>query len=85
MISKHSLVLLGPYSRSSSCLPVVVNIFALYFIYGPPGVIAPYQSLPEVFQILMKKLWCGAYCFCPMGKDTNDTILSSQIMVTIPL
>ena len=69
----------------ANCLPVAVNVLALYFIYGPPGVFAPYQSLPELFHLLIKKFWCGAYCFGPMGKGTNDTVLSRQIVMTIPL
>ena len=66
-------------------LSVVVCKFILYFVNGPPWVLAPYQSLPEVLQLLIEKLWSSAYSFDPMGKCTYDTVLGREIMVTIPL
>ena len=53
------------------------GVLILYFIYGPFRVFALYKGLHEVFQLLIKKLWCGTYSVGPMGKDTNDTVLTS--------
>ena len=63
---------------------LVVYKFVLYFINGPPRVLAPYQSLPGVLQLLIEKLWCSAYSFGSMGKYNYDTVLSKEIMMTIP-
>ena len=60
----------------SSPSQLVVCKFILYFVNGPPWVLAPYQSLPEVLQLLTEKLWSSAYSFGPMGKCTYDTVLS---------
>ena len=65
--------------------PVAVNIFVLNLVDGPPKVFTPDQSLPVVLYFPLEELWSSANCFGPMGKCTYDTILSSQIMVTIPL
>ena len=45
---------------------------------GPRGVITPSQSLPKVLKFPLEKLWVSANCFCPVGKCTNDTILSQR-------
>ena len=37
-------------------LSVVVYKFVLYFINGPPRILAPYHSFPEVLQLLIEKL-----------------------------
>ena len=66
-------------------LPIALNIFILNPVNGPSRVFTPDQSLPKVLYFLLEDLWPSANCFGPMGKCTYDTILSSKIMVTIPL
>ena len=69
----------------TTLLPVAVYYFVLYFVYGPPGILAPYQSFLEMLQLLIQKSWCGANTFGPMGKCTYDTVLGRKTMMTIPL
>ena len=65
--------------------PVVIYYFVLYFVYGPPRILAPHQSFPEMLKLLIYKPWCGVNCFGPMGKCTYDTVLGREVMMTIPL
>ena len=69
----------------TTLLLVAIYYFILYFVYDPSGILAPYQSFPEMLYLLIQKPQCGADCFGPMGKCTYDTILGRKIMVTIPL
>ena len=34
-------------------LPVAIYYFILYFVYGPPWTLAPYQSFLEMLQLLI--------------------------------
>ena len=48
-------------------LSVAIDNSVLYFIDSPPRVLTPYQSFPEVLQLLIKKLQCSTDSFGPMG------------------
>ena len=57
----------------------------LHFVQSPLGILAFGESLPEMFFFLFEQLRIAAHCLGPMGEGVDDTKLSREVMVAIPL
>ena len=57
----------------------------LHFVQNPFGVLALGESLPEVFFFLFEQLRIAAHSLGPMGEGVDNTKLSREVMVAIPL
>ena len=57
----------------------------LHFVQSPLGVLALGESLPEVFFFFFEQLRIAAHSLGPMGDGVDNTKLSREGMVAIPL
>ena len=57
----------------------------LHLVQSPLGMLAFGESLPEMFFFLFEQLRIAAHCLGPMGEGVDDTKLSREVMVAIPL